>query len=141
MLRAVVDTNILVRAVIKPWGTVGSVLRRLRDGAYVLLYSEPLLTELVDVLNRPRIRDKYGLTQDDIGVVVALVLLRGEAIVPTRRITICRDPKNNMILEAAADGGANSIVGGDRDLLNLKAFEEVAIVTQAEFLTRLSETD
>ena len=136
-----VDTNILVRAVIKPWGTVGSVLRRLRDGAYVLLYSEPLLTELVDVLNRPRIRDKYGLTQDDIGVVVALVLLRGEAIVPTRRITICRDPKNNMILEAAADGGANSIVGGDRDLLNLKAFEEVAIVTQAEFLTRLSETD
>jgi len=141
LLRAVVDTNILVRAVIKPWGTVGSVLRRLRDGAYVLLYSEPLLTELVDVLNRPRIRDKYGLTQDDIGVVVALVLLRGEAIVPTRRITICRDPKNNMILEAAADGGANSIVGGDRDLLNLKAFEEVAIVTQAEFLTRLSETD
>ena len=136
-----VDTNILVRAVIKPWGTVGSVLRRLRDGAYVLLYSEPLLTELVDVLNRPRIRDKYGLTQDDIGVVVALVLLRGAAIVPTRRITICRDPKDNLILEAAADGGANAIVSGDKDLLNLKAFEEVAIVTPAEFLTRLSETD
>lgn len=79
-------------------------------GAYVLSYSEPLLTELADVLNRPRIRDKCGLTPDDIETLVALVLLRGEGVVPTRRVTICRDPKDNMILEAAADGRADAIV-------------------------------
>lgn len=139
LLRAVVDTNILVRAVIKPLGSVGPVLRRLRDGAYVLLYSEPLLTELVDVLNRPRIRDKYGLTLDDIETVVALVLLRGEGIAPTRRIDICRDPKDNMILEAAADGNADVIVSGDKDLLDLEAFEEIPIVGPADFLARLGE--
>jgi putative PIN family toxin of toxin-antitoxin system len=139
LLRAVVDTNILVRAVIKPLGSVGPVLRRLRDGAYVLLYSEPLLTELVDVLNRPRIRDKYSLTPDDIETVVALVLLRGEGIVPTRRIDICRDPKDNMLLEAAADGNADVIVSGDKDLLDLEAFEEIPIIGPADFLARLGE--
>ncbi len=134
MIRAVVDTNILVSAVIKPSGALGEVLGRLRDGDFVLLYSEPILTEVVDVLNRPRIRDKYGLDASDIEIVVALVLLRGEAVVPTRRITVCRDPKDNMFLEAAADGSASMIVSGDDDLLDLEMFEGIPIITPADFL-------
>ena len=137
-MRAVIDTNILVRAVIKPLGTVGPVLRRLRDGDYILVYSEPLITEFVDVLNRPRIKDKYGLAPEDIETVVALILLRGEAVVPTRRITICRDPDDNMFLEAAVDGGADIIVSGDDDLLEIEAFEGIPIVTPGEFLSKLS---
>jgi putative PIN family toxin of toxin-antitoxin system len=136
-MRAVIDTNILVRAVIKPMGTVGPVLRRLRDGDYVLIYSEPLLTELVDVLNRPRIKDKYGLASEDIEIIVALILLRGEAVVPTKRITICRDPKDNMFLEAAVDGVADIIVSGDDDLLQIEAFERIPIVSPGEFLSKL----
>ena len=54
-MRAVVDTNILVRAVIRPQGTVGPVLLRLRQGDYTLLYGWESLAELIDVLNRPRI--------------------------------------------------------------------------------------
>jgi len=65
-MRAVVDTNILVRAIIMPHGTVGPVLLRLRRSEYTLLYAQPLLEELIDVLNRPRIRLKYSLTEDDI---------------------------------------------------------------------------
>lgn len=137
-MRAVIDTNILMRAVIKPLGTVGPVLRRLRDGDYVLIFSEPLLTELVDVLNRPRIKEKYGLAPDDIETIVALILLRGEAVVPTRRITICRDPEDNMFLEAAVDGGADIIVSGDDDLLQIEAFEGIPIVRPGEFLSKLS---
>lgn len=137
MIRAVVDTNILVRAIIKPLGTVGPVLRRLRDGAYVLIYSEPLLTELVDAVNRPRIKDKYGVTPEDIETLMAFILLRGEAVVPTRRITICRDPKDNMFLEAAVDGKADMIISGDDDLLKLNAFEGIPIVTPTEFLAKL----
>jgi len=102
-----------------------------------LIYSEPLLTELVDVLNRPRIKDKYGLASEDIETIVALILLRGEAVVPTRRITISRDPKDNMFLEAAVDGGADTIVSGDDDLLELEAFEGIPIVTPVEFLAKL----
>ena len=121
-MRAVIDTNILVRAVIKPSGTVGPVLLRLRHGDYTLLYAQSLLEELIDVLNRPRIRNKYRLTDQDIQTVVSLILLRGEAVAPQERITACRDPKDDKFLEVAVSGRADVIVSGDEDLLVLHPF-------------------
>lgn len=135
-MRAVVDTGILVRALIKPQGSVGPVLARLRSGDYTLLYSEPLLEELVDVLGRPRIRQKYHLTADDVAVVLALIRLRGQPVFPGRRIAVCRDP-DDRVLEAAVAGGADAIVTGDEDLLALNPFEGIPIVTPAAFLARL----
>lgn len=137
MMRAVVDTNILVRALIRPQGTVGPVLRRLREGQYRLLYSESLLAELVDVLGRPRIRGKYGIGADDVATVLTLIDLRGELVVPKRSITVCRDPKDNQVLEAATDGRADVIVTGDDDLLVLNPFEGIPIVMPAVFLALL----
>lgn len=137
MIRAVIDTNIIIGAVIKPEGTVGAILRRLRDKGFTILYSEPLLIELADVLNRTRIRQKYGLSTQDIETVLALILLRGEAVTPARRIDICRDPKDNTILEAAVAGHADLISSGDEDLLSLREFEGIPIVVPAEFLRRL----
>ena len=138
-MRAVVDTTILIRALIKPQGTVGPVLRRLRDGAYRLLYSESLLAELVDVLGRPRIRGKYGISPDDVATVLTLIDLRGELVMPRRRITICRDPKDNQVLEAAIAGRADVIVSGDDDLLVLNPFEGIPIVGPADFLAMLDQ--
>jgi putative PIN family toxin of toxin-antitoxin system len=136
-MRAVVDTNVLVRALIKPQGSVGPVLLRLRRGDYVLLYSQPLLEELVDVLNRPRIRQKYRLTDQDIETVFGLVLLRGEAIVPQRRIAACRDPRDDKFLEVAVEGIADVIVSGDEDLLVLHPFAGLPVVSPGAFLNML----
>jgi putative PIN family toxin of toxin-antitoxin system len=139
-LRAVVDTNILVRALIRPQGTVGPVLQRLRQGDYTLLYAPPLLEELVDVLNRPRIRHKYKLTPSDIQTVVSLILLRGEPVTPTDHITACRDPKDNKFLEVAIAGQADVIVSGDEDLLVLHPFAGIPILSPVAFLQML-DTD
>lgn len=136
-MRAVVDTNILVRALIKPLGTVGPVLRHLRDGHYTLLYSEKLLEELVDVLGRDRIRRKYHLDKEDIATVVALILLRGIPVVPEQTITACRADKDNRVLEAAVAGRADVIVSGDDDLLVLNPFEGIPIVGPVVFLEML----
>lgn len=136
-MRAVVDTNVIVRALIRPRGTVGPVLLRLRQGDYTLLYSDSLLEELADVLNRPRIRDKYRLTNNDIQTVLALILLRGEAVTPDQTITICRDPKDNKFLEVAVAGRADVIVTGDDDLLVLHPFTGIPIVSPSTFLQRL----
>lgn len=136
-MRAVVDTNILVRAIIKPLGTVGAVLGRLRDRKYTLLSSEPLLEELVDVLARPRIR--YGLGSGDVEAVLLLIALRGAVVVPTRRVAVCRDPKDNKVLEAALAGGAGLIVSGDDDLLVLSPFEQIPVVGPARFLALTEE--
>jgi len=139
LIRAVVDTNILISGVIKPEGATGEILRRLRDGEFALPYTEPLLVELAEVINRPRIRQKYRLGSEDIETVLALILLRGEPIDPTRRVEICRDPKDNMILEATAAGQADMISSGDVDLLSLREFEGMPIISPAEFLQRLAK--
>ena len=137
-MRAVVDTNILVRAVIKPQGTVGAVLSRLRDGTYTFLYAESTLAELVNVLNQPRIQRKYHISAEDILVVVSLILLRGEAVRPDRQITVCRDLKDNKFLEVAVAGEADVLVSGDKDLLVLDPFEGIPIVEPWRFLELLS---
>jgi putative PIN family toxin of toxin-antitoxin system len=138
-MRAVVDTNILVRAVIRPQGTVGPVLLRLRQGEYTLLYARSLLEELIDVLNRPRIRDKYRLTGGDIQTVLGLILLRGEEVTPLERITACRDPKDDKFLEVAVAGQADAIVSGDQDLLVLHPYAGIPIVTPRAFLRMLDQ--
>jgi putative PIN family toxin of toxin-antitoxin system len=135
--RVVIDTNILVRALIRPHGTVGPVLLRLRRADYTLLYSQSLLEELIDVLNRPRIRTKYRLADRDIRTVVSLILLRGEAVTPKERITACRDPRDDKFLEVAVAGEADVIVSGDQDLLVLHPFAGIPILQPAAFLQML----
>jgi len=138
-MRAVVDTNILIRALIKPDGTVGPILRRLVRGDYVLVYSRPLLVELLEKLELPRIKEKYGLTDEDNADVIALIVLRGEVVIPVVKVTVCRDPEDNMVIEAALAGEATFVVTGDEDLLSLDAYETVRFVTPRDFLTLLDE--
>ncbi len=83
----------MVRALIKPEGIVGPVLRWPRDGDYEIVLIEQLLTELVDVLNRPRIKKKYGLDTEDIETALALLLLRGRTVSPVEPVDVCREPK------------------------------------------------
>ena len=120
---------------------MGPVLLRLRQGEYTLLYALPLLEELVDVLNRPRIREKYQLTDQDIQTTVSLILLRGEAVATNEQITACRDPKDDKFLEVAVAGEADVIVSGDQDLLVLHPFSGIPIVQPATFLHMLDVED
>jgi putative PIN family toxin of toxin-antitoxin system len=137
MLRAVVDTNILIRAVIMPRGTVGPAIRRLRDGDYRLVYSQLLVDELLEKLALPRIREKYHLSDQDIDDALALIALRGELVTPTRTVKVCRDPTDDMFIEAALAGKAEVVVTGDKDLMTLKKFETVRFVTPRAFLELL----
>lgn len=137
MMRAAVDTNILIRALIKPRGTVGPVLTQLAEGKYVIVYSEPMLDELIAKLVLPRIRNKYAIDDPAIETTVALLALRGELVYPTRRVKVCRDPHDDMLIEAALAGNATYVVTGDEDLLVLKKYATVRMVTPRAFLAAL----
>lgn len=55
-------------------------------------------------------------------------------IIPINRtITLCRDPNDNKFLELAASGAADFLVTGDSDLLTLHPFEDIDILTPAQF--------
>lgn len=133
-MRAVVDTNILLRALIKPQGSVGPILGRLRRGEYIAIYSEPLLDELAAKLALPRLRDRYHLTDEVATDLLALLALRGELVRPERKIRACRDADDDKFIEAAVAGEAEYVVTGDKDLLSLKRFETVRFLTPRAFL-------
>jgi uncharacterized protein len=136
-VRAVLDTGVLVSALIRRQGTTGDVLRALRDGRFIAVYSTDILVEIIDVLGRPALRAKYHIEPDDIVVVINLIRLRGDLVVPARKVAACRDPKDDKFLEAALAAGADCIVSGDADLLDLASFEDIPILRPAEFLARL----
>jgi uncharacterized protein len=136
-MRVVVDTGVLVSGLIRPQGTIGEVLRALRDGRFVTVYSTAMMVEMIDVLGRSRFRAKYHIQLDDITALINLVRLRGELVIPQRMITACRDPKDDKFLEAALAGQVEILTTGDADLLELHPFEGIAILRPAEFLANL----
>ena len=136
-MRAVLDTGVLVSALISRQGTTGAVLQALRDARFRAIYSIEILVEIIDVLGREPFRTKYHIEADDITVLINLVRLRGELVTPGRRIQACRDPNDDKFLEAALAGKADCVVSGDADLLVLTPFEDIPIMRPAEFLARL----
>lgn len=136
-MRAVIDTGVFVSALIRKQGTIGDVLRALRDGRFTAIYTTDIVVEIIDVLGREKFRAKYHIEPDDITSLVNLIRLRGELVTPTQKVTACRDPKDDKFLEAALAAKADCIVSGDADLLALNPFEEIPILRPSEFLARL----
>ena len=131
------DTNIIVRAVIKPQGSVGPVFQRLRLREYTLLISRPTLDELVEVLHRPRLRNKYQLSDSALRAIIRMIVARSELVHPDVQLAVCRDPKDDKFLEVAVTGRADVIVSGDDDLLTLAPYAGIPIVLPNQFLTML----
>jgi len=71
------------------------------------------------------------LTDVDISDLLALLALRGELVEPQRKVKVCRDPDDDMLIEAALEGRAEWVVTGDEDL-QLKEVRERALCDAAE---------
>jgi putative PIN family toxin of toxin-antitoxin system len=62
-----------------------------------------------------------------------------DVVEPEEIPEICRDPDDNQVLGAAATGGVEAIVTGDKDLLDLGSYEGIGIVQPAEFVRSLPD--
>lgn len=136
-MRAVVDTNVLVSAVILPTRRVGAIILYLEIGVFTPLYCLEMLEELAKVLARPRIREKYNISPDYIRNILDIILLRGQLVEPIERVAVCRDPKDDIFLSIALAGSADVLVSGDEDLLALHPFRGIPIVRPSTFLANL----
>ena len=130
--RVVLDTNVFVSALLGK-GSPAHLYESFIKGRFWLIISHPVLSEVAEVLTRPRL----GIDPADIKT--AFRLLRHQALIvhPRKTIKACRDPKDNMVLECAVAGNADFIVTGDRDLLVLDPFRGVRIISPAAFSERL----
>jgi putative PIN family toxin of toxin-antitoxin system len=136
-MRAVVDTNILVSYLITHRPPVAEVIDvHLARGDFTLLTSPALLEELDRVLQYPRLHRYYDV--ETRVRFVALIAALGEIVdLPEEVPRICRDPADDWVIACAVIGGADVIVSGDRDLLDLGQVGEIPVLSVRQFLARL----
>jgi putative PIN family toxin of toxin-antitoxin system len=124
MVRAVLDTNVLVSALIDN-GKPRKLVLELLDKHTVIL-SRQMLAELADVISR----DKFTVTSSQVDRFVSS-LVRMSKMVPdnARFKVLSEDPDDDVVINTAYSGRAEFIVTGDRHLLTLGQFKKTKIVS------------
>lgn len=117
-MRAVLDPNVLVSAVLSPGGTPANLLRDWRAGRFELIVSPQLLDELSRVLAYPKIRRRVP---EDPATRLVASLERRARLLPDRTTSpiASADPDDDYLL-ALAHAARAVLVSGDRDLLQLE---------------------
>lgn len=134
MLKAVLDTQILLRGAASATPSVTSRIYTAWDaGRFILLLSEPILTEIEDVLSRPEVISKLRMKPIEAGALIELVRRRSTRVTPAVAMTQSRDPDDNKFLDCAVAGSADYIVSGDADLLSLREVQGIPIVDAPTF--------
>jgi putative PIN family toxin of toxin-antitoxin system len=140
MLKAVIDTTVWISGIF--WhGLPHQILEMWKAGDFEIIVSEAILTEIERKLSEKAIEFKIETEV----VNEWLDLITGEAIFvqPQDKIQVCRDPDDDLFLEAAVEGRADFIVSGDKDLTDMGKFREIKLVTPRQsydFLTGDRET-
>ena len=133
-MRLVIDTNILISALLSGSSLPAHLVALWREGRFDLLTCAEQLDELMRVTRYPKIRER--LTPALAGRLIDE--LRNIAVVVKHlpAVTVCADPYDNYLLAMAAAGSADFLVTGDKhDLLPLKLYEGARIITVRDFLT------
>jgi len=141
MLHVVIDTNVIVSGILSRKGAPVELLKAWRERRFLLLTSSAIVAEVRAVLQYPRIRKKYPLSNDDIEQTIMLLehdalLVKGEANVAG---SVPDDPKDEMFLACALDGKADVIVSTDHHLLDLESYRDIPIMTARQFLDQLRQ--
>jgi putative PIN family toxin of toxin-antitoxin system len=138
-MRCVLDTNVLVSAFL--WqGLPARLIELASENEIRLFTSRALLDELDEVLHRKKLAKAVRLTGFSADQLVNHYR-RLTYRITTRQLTrrISRDPDDDQVLACALAAKADLIVSGDRDLLTLKSFRKIPIVTAAEAVRALSD--
>ena len=143
MIRAVLDTNILVSALItKKTSPPQQLYTAFTTQQFLLVTSPPILAEVEDVINREEIIKYHKRTpRERKAIMEQLIQLSYVALesLASQEAIIKQDPKDDKFLYAALESHAEYIVSGDHHLLNLKEYETITIVTPTDFLVILKK--
>jgi putative PIN family toxin of toxin-antitoxin system len=140
-LRLVVDTNVLVSAFL--WqGTPGRLIELAGEKEVQLFTSRALLDELTATLQKRKLAKSVAAT----GLSTDQMLSnyrRLAALVAARMLAqpVSRDAEDDAVLACARAARADLIITGDDDLLVLRRFEGIAIVSPAQALDRIGTAE
>ena len=134
----VLDTNVVVSAVLSPNGNSARIVSRWEAGEFDIATSPTLLKELEEALTYDRVKKRIRLAAKDLEGLLKN-LESSTTFVETGEFldVVKQDPDDNHVLECAVTAKASYIVTGDDHLLELKEYQGIMILTPAQFLTFL----
>ncbi len=130
-MKVVFDTNVLVSAFVSE-GVCSKLLGRARRGQFQLITSPFILKEFETVLLK-KLSATKGETRQALRVLAEAVSIIAQ---PSQAISgICRDPDDDNILFCSKAAGADYLVTGDSDLLEMREFQGARIISPRDFET------
>ena len=136
-MRLILDTNILLSALLSPSGAPAKLLDAWERKVFTLVACEALIAELRDVAGRPFFRARLRVSAAEL-LAASLrdfsFFCRDLPAGPT-----APDPKDSYLLALAEAGKAEFLVTGDKELLSLKRHESARILTPAAMIELLDE--
>jgi putative PIN family toxin of toxin-antitoxin system len=128
-VKAVFDTNVLLAAFFTE-GVCAKLLTRARKQQFNLITCSFILHEFERILTK-----KFSATKQEKENALALINEAAQDIVQPSEIPngVCRDKDDDNVLACALEAEADYLVTGDKDLLHLKAFRGIHIITPRDF--------
>jgi len=134
-MRIVIDTNVIVSAMLQPMGPPSAIFLMALAGKVQLCLTEPLLAEYKDVLHRPRLKQNSDVVRQ----ALSAIRKAGDVVKPIHGIRACSDPDDNMFLECAEAAEADYLITGNKRHFP-DFWKKTKILTAREFVTVLAET-
>jgi len=132
--RIVLDTNLIISAVLIADSTPRQAFNKVIDNCVPLL-SVPVLFEIIDAFQREKF-NKYVTETERMKFLIGFLKLT-ELVEISEKINVCRDSRDNKLLELAISGNANMLLTGDEDLLELNPFRKLEILNPQSFLEKI----
>lgn len=128
MVKAVIDTNVFISGILFG-GIPRKVVQTILTREYIFCLSPELKAEILIKLDR-----KFLLAQSTLLYIEELLDTYGHKYNPDQKITICKDPGDNFLLELAEKAKADFLVSGDKLVLELNNHKNTNIISPREFL-------
>ena len=128
-MRAVFDTNIFISAFAIPGGQAEKAILKIIEGQDDLVISKEIIGEILSVLSSKFAHEKEALSHLAVNLSELAELVR-----PDKRVRVFTDEPDNRILECAISGKADVIVTGDKDMLRLREYEGIKIISLRQYL-------
>lgn len=128
--RVILDTNLFISFLINR--DLCGIDKLLVSGKILLVFSDELLEELISVVERPKF--KQWFSENDLVDLLSVLEQFSEHVMVFSDIKLCRDPKDNFLLNLAVDSKADFLLTGDKDLLVLGKVGDTNIMTVNDFL-------
>jgi uncharacterized protein len=134
-MRIVIDTNVVISRYIKPEGKVAQIFQAWEQETFELLVSQEILEEYQRALLYPDVQRRHQLTEEQVREVIDDLRELASIIQPTEKIAVVKDDADdNKFIECAVAGKAEYIVSGDPDLLAVKEYRGIQILSPTVFL-------